>query len=367
MIIGKLIFLTLLALINFYIFHYLIKKLYLNKSLELLIKYLFIFLAIGQSLYMFARHSDVIPQHYVYYLSYGMWISGTLLIVTFIYHIMEFYSKKMIYNKNRRDIFQKTLNFGAIFGGGFLLQKSFVQFKIPDIKNYKIKIDKIENFKIAQLTDLHIGNTVKQHYISQVVEKTNRENPDLIVITGDLIDYDIDIVANCVKILANLKAKFGVYFILGNHDYYYQPKKIIDFLSNIGIKTLENESIIIDNKFNLVGLNDNLDGWFQGYEIDIDKAFSNINKDLPIITLAHQPSVIEDLILKKQKSNLILSGHTHGGQMYPYAVLLYIGQPYIYGKHQHNKDMTIIVSSGIGFWGPATRLFTKSEIVIIDL
>ena len=217
------------------------------------------------------------------------------------------------------------------------------------------------DFSIVQISDLHIGGLIDREFVKHSVEKINSLKADIVVVTGDLIDTKIESVKEAVLELIHIRSKYGIYYILGNHEYFHDPLEIIRFLRETRIKVLLNESITIDTlSVNIVGLTD-----LFGYRVnllkpDIHRAFKMCNKNYQTILLAHQPKMIEEL--GNYRPDLILSGHTHGGQIWPFNHLVSLQQPYVKGLHRLPNGSTIYVNSGIGFWGPPMRLGSQAEI-----
>ena len=168
--------------------------------------------------------------------------------------------------------------------------------------------------------------------------------------------------------LKNLNSKFGTYFIVGNHEYFHGVKPIIDYVNSLGIKTLENENVYIgpkDNGFYLCGVYDRFGNRYGAYKPDINKALENTNTH-PTVLLAHQPKFIEE-IENTVGIDLILCGHTHGGQIFPFNFLVKLQQPYVRGLNTHNEFTQVYVNKGTGFWGPPMRLGASSEITFLKL
>jgi predicted MPP superfamily phosphohydrolase len=153
--------------------------------------------------------------------------------------------------------------------------------------------------------------------------------------------------------------------VLGNHEYFHNPKKIIEFIrKNTDFNVLLNEVAILDTlRVNIVGVTD-LFGYRAKYlEPNFDKAFDSIDDQYPTILLTHQPKSIE--YLGSHKPDIILSGHTHGGQIWPFNYLVSLQQPYVKGLHNLGYGGKIYINSGIGFWGPPMRLGSQAEIAYI--
>ncbi len=155
-----------------------------------------------------------------------------------------------------------------------------------------------------------------------------------------------------------------MYYILGNHEYFHEPLKIIDFIKSTNITLLLNENKTIDALgLNVVGVTDLMGYRVSLLEPDIHKAFKGCNPEYKTILLAHQPKFIEEL--GAYTPELILSGHTHGGQIWPFGYLVKLQQPYVKGLHSLDNGSHIYVNSGIGFWGPPMRLASQAEIAYI--
>lgn len=166
--------------------------------------------------------------------------------------------------------------------------------------------------------------------------------------------------------LKHLESAYGTFFVTGNHEYFHDIAKIIESLKELDIRVLENENIYIGDEgegFNLAGVYDIFGYRTKSYVPDLSKALENL-KNSPTILLAHQPKYIEEVT---HSVDLMLSGHTHGGQLFPFRFLVKLQQPYISALHQHNKELQIYVNKGTGFWGPPMRLGACSEITEITL
>jgi len=206
---------------------------------------------------------------------------------------------------------------------------------------------------------------IDQKFIANLVIKVNELKPDIVVITGDLVDTNLKYAKPALDELKNIKSKYGNYFIVGNHEYFHGVTSIIDYVNTLGFKTLENENVYIgeENKgFYLAGVYDVFGYKIQSYEPDLNKALKG-TKAQPIVLLAHQPRYIKEV----KDVDLVLSGHTHGGQIAPFNLLVKLQQPYLKGLYEHNEKTQIYVNKGTGFWGPPMRLGASSELTYIKL
>ena len=182
------------------------------------------------------------------------------------------------------------------------------------------------------------------------------------------MDTKLEFAKPALDELKNINSKYGTYFIVGNHEYFHGVTPIIDYVNTLGIKVLENESVYIGDEnigFNLAGVYDNFGFKYGSYIPDINKALENC-KNSPTVLLAHQPKFINS-ILNTSNIDLILCGHTHGGQIFPFNFLVKLDQPYVKGLNIHNETTQVYVNKGTGFWGPPMRLGASSEITILNL
>jgi len=225
----------------------------------------------------------------------------------------------------------------------------------------------LSGFRIAQLTDLHIGPTLGAGWLHDVVARTNAAEPDLIVITGDLVDGSVAALRAETAPLALLKAKHGVFFVTGNHEYYSGVDEWIAELTRLGIRVLRNEHVPIGGPegFDLAGVDDWSSKRFgNGHGPDLSRALAGRDAARELVLLAHQPKQIHEAAAKGV--GLQLSGHTHGGQIFPWGLFVRIDQPYVAGLDRH-EDTMIYVSRGTGFWGPPMRVGAPSEISLLEL
>jgi len=227
----------------------------------------------------------------------------------------------------------------------------------------------LDGFSIAQITDLHVGPTIKKKFVQRVVDRSNQLGADVIVLTGDLVDGSVDQLGRHTLPLSLLTARHGVYAVTGNHEYYVGALPWIAELERLGITVLLNEHRVLelDNaKLVLAGVTDfGAEKFYAAHASSPADALRNAPADASVrILLAHQPrSVFSAAPLG---FDLQLSGHTHGGQYWPWSYFVPLQQPFVAGLHQH-QSMQIYISRGTGYWGPPLRLGARSEISHIRL
>ncbi|MDD3055995.1 MAG: metallophosphoesterase [Aliarcobacter sp.] len=290
-------------------------------------------------------------------------------IITIFHEIISFGINKTTFKKNRREFFKKGLDIGAISLVIATNAKAMDNAKNVQLEIVDVKINNLaQPYTIIQISDIHIGGLIDKKFIKSLVDKINILNADAVVITGDLVDTKLEYAIPALNELKNIQSKYGTYFIVGNHEYFHGVKPIIDYVNSLGIKTLENENIYIGEKdkgFNLCGVYDWFGNKYGSYKPNINKALENTDNQ-PTILLAHQPKYITQLETTKG-IDLVLCGHTHGGQIFPFNFLVKLQQPYVKGLHQHNEFTQVYVNKGTGFWGPPMRLGASSEITILKL
>jgi predicted MPP superfamily phosphohydrolase len=233
----------------------------------------------------------------------------------------------------------------------------------------------LSGLTIAQITDLHVGPTIRDREVRRVVDQTNALRPDVIAITGDLVDGGVDELGSVVSHLSALRARYGVYFVTGNHEYYSGVAEWVTELRRLGIRVLRNERVAIGDAgpggatLDLGGVDDWSAARFGGgHGLDLGAALEGRDPERSLVLLAHQPRGVEAAV--RAGVELQLSGHTHGGQIFPFNLLVAATYPYVRGLYTHAEgaqEGRIYVSRGTGYWGPPMRLGFPPEIARIVL
>lgn len=250
---------------------------------------------------------------------------------------------------------------------GFVQATRKSQVKSVSIKHADLP-DGLSQFRIAQISDLHVGPTIRQEYVAAVVQRTNATNPDVIFVTGDLADAHPSAITKHLQPLSQLKAPLGVFYVTGNHEYYWNAEDWIKAVSSLGFITLLNENRIIEVKgatLLIAGVTDEVGGHFiPGHDTDLVKALqSQATADFKIL-LAHRPD--QCFPAEKHGVHIQFSGHTHGGQFFPFNMLLPIAYKYYRNLHRVG-DLWLYVNAGTGYWGPANRFGIPAEITLAIL
>jgi predicted MPP superfamily phosphohydrolase len=242
----------------------------------------------------------------------------------------------------------------------------------PRVKTIAVPVSHLspamENFRIVQISDLHVGPTIRRGYVEKVVEKAMALKPDLIAITGDMADGTPEMLEKHLAPLAQLKAPYGIYYITGNHEYYWGADRWRDKAVALGFIPLTNENRLVpvgDSKLLVGGVTDISGGQFiASHHSDPVRAIKNESDSQFKLLLAHRP----ESCFKAEPAgfDLQLSGHTHAGQFFPFNLFIGFAHKYYRGLNRHGR-MWVYVNAGTGYWGPPHRFLVPSELTLLEL
>ena len=226
----------------------------------------------------------------------------------------------------------------------------------------------LAGFTIAQISDIHVGSTIKGAYVSAIVDRVNSLGADLIAITGDVVDGSVEQLSSHTAPLARLAARHGVYLVTGNHEYYSGAPAWVEEFRRIGLHCLMNEHVIVEHngaRLVVAGVTDfSAHAFDPSLRSDPAAALSGSPSGVPRILLAHQPRSAPAAELAG--FDLQLSGHTHGGQFWPWNLFVVLQQPFTAGLHRLGR-LWVYTSRGTGYWGPPKRFGAPSEISLLRL
>lgn len=226
----------------------------------------------------------------------------------------------------------------------------------------------LAGFTIVQLSDIHVGPTIKGDYVQAIVDRVNGLDADLVALTGDLVDGSVDHLRPHTAPLAGLKSRHGTYVVTGNHEYYAGAAAWIREFERLGLRGLHNRHAVIEHRgarLVLAGVTDYSAGAFDAAQAsDPVAALAGSPAGLPRILLAHQPR--SATAAEAAGFDLQLSGHTHGGQFWPWNYFVPLQQPFTAGLHRLGR-LTVYTSRGTGYWGPPKRFGAPSEIAVLRL
>jgi predicted MPP superfamily phosphohydrolase len=250
--------------------------------------------------------------------------------------------------------------------------RTLVSSKTHEITEVQVKLAKLpralDGFSIVQLSDLHIGGTIDRAFVADVVDQTNRLSPDLVALTGDLVDGRRADLAHHAVPLNGLRARHGAYAVTGNHEYYWGADPWIAHLTSLGLRYLRNQRVTIgdgDASFELAGVDDHESHRYAGHGEDLARATAGRDPSRALVLLAHQPRQVRRA--QHHGVDLQLSGHTHGGQIWPWHYAVKIQQRGLLAGRYQFGDTQLYVTRGCGYWGPRLRVLAPLEITRVIL
>ncbi|MBZ4016401.1 metallophosphoesterase, partial [Streptomyces purpurogeneiscleroticus] len=237
----------------------------------------------------------------------------------------------------------------------------------PRLKRVTVPLAKLpraaHGFRVAVVSDIHLGPVLGRAHTQRVVDTINRANPDLIAIVGDLVDGSVADLGPAAEPLRHLQARHGSFFVTGNHEYISgAAHEWVDHVRELGVHPLENARVEMPG-FDLAGVND-ISGESHSDGPDYDRALGDRDPARASVLLAHQPVMIHEAV--RHSVDLQLSGHTHGGQMWPVNYIAAAANPTVAGLDRYG-DTQLYVSRGAGAWGPPVRVGAPPDVTIVQL
>jgi predicted MPP superfamily phosphohydrolase len=277
-------------------------------------------------------------------------------------------------DSSRRQFMTNGVNLGLVGLSGVMAGTGYHEARrLAEVRQVSIPLamlpEALDGFRIVQLSDIHIGPTIKGDYLQGIVKRCNELQPDLVAITGDLVDGLTSMLQEDVAPLTSLQSRHGTFFVTGNHEYYWDALTWSDLLQTMGIHVLNNSHRIIRHdtaRLLLAGATDySAHRYVPEHASDPELARRRAASTDAAILLAHQPK--SAFAGEAAGYDLQLSGHIHGGQFFPWNIMIGMVQPFTTGLHRVNRRMWLYVSAGTGYWGPPNRLGVPAEITEIRL
>ena len=243
----------------------------------------------------------------------------------------------------------------------------------PVVRRVPVHLPRLDpelaGLRIVTFSDGHLSATYGGRRFERLVEIVNAQRPDVVAIVGDLVDGEVDELREDVAPLADLVSAQGVFFVTGNHEYFVDTAAWLRHLPTLGVDVLRNERVPVRRgsaSFDLAGIDDRTAArsGVPGHGADLDAALDGRDDDVPVVLLAHQPVQVEQA--RAAGVDLQLSGHTHGGQLWPFDYAVLLDQPVVEGWSQQG-DTQLYVTSGAGYWGPPMRVGARPEVTVIEL
>ncbi|XIE81932.1 metallophosphoesterase [Streptomyces sp. SBR177] len=237
----------------------------------------------------------------------------------------------------------------------------------PRVKRVTVPLAKLpraaHGYRIAVVSDIHLGPILGRAHTQRIVDTINATQPDLVAVVGDLVDGSVADLGPAAEPLAGLRSRDGAFFVTGNHEYFSGADAWVDHVRELGLRPLRNARVEIGAGFDLAGVDD-VAGEREGQGPDFGKALGDRDRARTAVLLAHQPIVIDDAV--RHGVDLQLSGHTHGGQLWPGNLVAELANPTVAGLERYG-DTQLYVSRGAGAWGPPVRVGAPSDITVVEL
>jgi len=256
----------------------------------------------------------------------------------------------------------RTMSFAILGTAGTLAAVGLAQARWPAVRRVGIDIDdlpeELDGYRIVQWSDVHVGPTIRRDFVASLVERTNALAADAIAITGDLIDGPLADFGADLEPLRDLAARDGVFYVTGNHEYYWRAGEWVPFIEHLGVTFLKNEHRVVRPGLVIAGVTDPAGRYT--HTTDATAALANAPGEAVKVMLSHRPQ------LASGAADLQLSGHTHGGQFFPFNLIIRWFHPVVAGLHRLGRTW-LYVSRGTGYWGPPSRLGVGGEITLLEL
>jgi predicted MPP superfamily phosphohydrolase len=247
----------------------------------------------------------------------------------------------------------------------------YAYFEARDIKTERVVIrsSKISkepgNLTIVQMSDVHLGLIVREERLNMMLARVKAAKPDLLVVTGDLVDGQISGLTGLAELLRDVRPRYGKFAVTGNHELYSGFYHSVAFMESAGFKVLRGEQVPVPGGVTIAGVDDPAIARYSGSSSEEEKSLlSHLPKDTYNILLKHRPTIIKEGL---GRFDLQISGHVHKGQLFPFNLITYLFYPVKAGLNRYPQDTDLYVSRGTGTWGPPMRFLAPPEVTVIEL
>ncbi|WP_177319625.1 metallophosphoesterase [Actinoplanes philippinensis] len=262
----------------------------------------------------------------------------------------------------------------VVVSAGLLVWGHIEAMRVSRVRRVDVTIPRLgpglDGLKVVLITDTHYGPIDRARWSRGVTEVVNSLDADIVAHTGDIADGLVEQRLEMAAPLGDIRARFARVYVTGNHEYHSGAQGWVEHMEHLGWETLHNRHVLVTrggDSLVVAGVDDRTAGGsgLPGHRTDHEAALAGADPDLPVLLLAHQPQQIKDAVA--HGVDLQLSGHTHGGQMWPFHYLVLTDQPSLQGLSRHSERTQLYTSRGTGFWGPPFRIFAPSEITLLTL
>lgn len=246
--------------------------------------------------------------------------------------------------------------------------------RVPRVREVDVAIARLgrglDGLRVALITDTHYGPIDRARWSAAVVARVNELGADVVCHVGDIADGTVEVRENQASPLAAVDATSARVYVTGNHEYFSEAQGWLDYMERIGWDALHNRHIVVErggDRLVVAGVDDATAkaSGVNGHGANLDAALAGADPTLPVLLLAHQPKQVGRAV--RAGVDLQVSGHTHGGQIWPFNYLVRLDQPVVQGLSRHGERTQLYTSRGTGFWGPPFRVFAPSEITLLTL
>jgi predicted MPP superfamily phosphohydrolase len=246
--------------------------------------------------------------------------------------------------------------------------------RVPRVRQVDVPIERLgaglDGLRVVLITDTHYGPINRAKWSAGVIDKVNELDADVLCHTGDIADGTVAMRREQAAPLGRARARLARTYVTGNHEYFGEAQGWLDHMRDLGWTPLHNRHLVVErggDRLVVAGVDDRTaaGSGLGGHRADHAAALAGADPDLPVLLLAHQPKQIADAVA--HGVDLQISGHTHGGQMWPFNFLVRLDQPTVAGLSRHGERTRLYTSRGTGFWGPPFRIFAPSEITVLTL
>ncbi|KZF12098.1 MAG: metallophosphoesterase [Rhodococcus sp. (in: high G+C Gram-positive bacteria)] len=262
----------------------------------------------------------------------------------------------------------------VIVVAGLLVWGHYEAMRVPRVLEREVRIPRLgtglDGLRVVLITDTHYGPIDRAAWSAKVVEKVNELDADIACHIGDLADGSVARRRHQVEPLRDVRARHAKVYVTGNHEYFGEAQAWLEHMESIGWTALHNKHIEVrrgTDELVIAGVDDRTAAGSstEGHGADLDRALNGADPELPVFLLAHQPKQIDEAV--RRGVDLQVSGHTHGGQIWPFEYLVRLDQPTVHGLSTHGDRTQLYTSRGTGYWGPPFRVFAPSEITVLTL
>lgn len=339
---------------HFFVYKTLAKFLLLTAKSKTIVKLLFLFSALSFPIAnVLSRFLKIfLLNHFAY-----LWLG--IMAISFSFFLLA-RLLILIFPRGAKTVMVVALSLIAVVS----IYSLFNGLRPPRIRQVTVPLknlpQEISGFTIVQLSDLHFEEYKSLKAFERIIDRVNSLKPDLVVITGDLIDGNLNDDCRFCDILKRIKSRHGAVAVTGNHEFYSGIESFLGLARKANMRVLRNENMTIADTLQVAGTDDNAARNFSSKGADLDAALKGCDPEKPIILLNHRPDGFESA--EKKGVDFQISGHTHAGQIPPMDALVYLAVKYPFGLYRKN-DSYIYTSSGTGYWGPPMRFLSRAEIV----